>query len=411
MPSTIVRTKDRDISSSVPSIYQNLLQSNPYRGLTYTKSPWQNFLSKIGFRTQADAWQENMQVQANEYDAALLEKIQEEQYNDPSSQVARMKQAGLNPDIDPSSIDSGSASQLGDDPSTPMLSTDEEGVINTVANGCMSAISTALGLFSNIQGIQRNRLDNLSKEFSLFGDLTPNFLVPSPHPEGIENYDWKAASLDNAKKFAGNLPKKMQKRFIDYQEQFWNSAIGENESYEDFSKRISSRKGYEMNYQTLWSELPDVLSKITNPLAAAAEKIYKSGQTAQIKQNEAAEIGAAADIAGSQTEIAYQNELNGQVMAQAQNAENEAEANKNSTIAILQGAVNDIMKGLDSASQDGGLKGALAQVAKIGISGLYLWLSSQGAPSISRSESNHRSSWSKQGGFSEGSSSGFSIGF
>ena len=49
--------------------------------------------------SEADAWQENMSVQAAEYDAAIVQKAYDEQYNQPSEQVARMNAAGLNPDI------------------------------------------------------------------------------------------------------------------------------------------------------------------------------------------------------------------------------------------------------------------------------------------------------------------------
>ena len=415
MPSSIIRTKDKDISSEVPSVYANLMSSNPYRGLTYTKSPWQNFLSKLGFRTQADAWQENMQVQANEYDAAVMEKIQEEQYNDPSAQVARMKNANLNPDLDPSSIDSGSAAQLGEDPSTPMMSSDEEGVVMTVANVCMSAVSSAIGAVQSFQGVTRNALQNsmlrtdrdsqmLDFAGKSLGHIMPLAPLNSVDDDGVE-YDWRADVLEGAKLFARkNLSRKDRNRYLNAVQSLWQGPKGESLTYQEFINRIRTRKDYSIESQTFWDESASVLDAVTAPLARAAEQLYKSSQKAAIAENEAS-------LAGSQTEIAYQDELNGQVMAQAQNALNKSEAEKNDTVAILQGAVADIMRSLDEASNDSGLKGTLAQMAKLGISGLYLWLSSQGAPSISRSESTHSSSWDKQGGFVEGGSRSFSLGF
>lgn len=407
MPSQIITTPQSSVA--VPDAYNALLQSNPYRGLSYKKSPWQNFLSKLGFRTQADAWQENMQVQAQEFDSALQQKIYDEQYNEPDSQVQRMKAAGLNPDLDPSSIESSEASPMGEDPSTPMLSTGEEEIVSQVANGVAAAFSNAIGIFQGIQGVQRNRLDNLGAEFDLFGSLTPNFLPSSPNPDGIENFDWKAAALQNATQFAGNLPKKMQKRFIDYQERFWNSAIGESESYEDFKKRIASNKNYQMESRTFWSEIPSVLSDIFDPLADAAEKIYKKNQSAELKSLEASEMGSEASISGSQTEIAYQNELNGKLMAEAQNASNDAQANKDSTVSILQGTMREIVEKLKVNAEEGGIKGGLSSMALMGISGLYLWLSSVGMPSISRSQNSGM--WQTDKGFGRSSGNSFSLGW
>ena len=140
----------------LPYQYQSMLDANPYRGIEYTKSPWQKFLSWLGFRTEADAWKENMAVQANEYDAGIVQKAYDEDYNDAQSQVQRMKAAGLNPDLDPSSVSPGESASMGEDPSVPMQTTGEESQVYQFATGIMSIASTAIGLVGSIQGISRN---------------------------------------------------------------------------------------------------------------------------------------------------------------------------------------------------------------------------------------------------------------
>ena len=150
----------------MPVSYDDLKSSNPYRNQEYKESGWQKFLSSLGFRTQADAWKENMSVQAAEYDAALAQKQFDTEYNSPSEQAARMRAAGLNPDLDPSSIDSGSAAPMGEDPSTPMQSTGDEETLGRVANGIMSAFTSALGIVTTFQGIHRNHLENLLLGFN-----------------------------------------------------------------------------------------------------------------------------------------------------------------------------------------------------------------------------------------------------
>lgn len=402
-------------SPEIAQRYQALIDANPYRNVEYRMSPWQKMLSKLGFRTGADAWKENMTVQANEYDQAILQKAYDEDFNDAFSQAARMRAAGINPDLDPSSIDSGEAAPLGEDPSTPMQSTGEEGVVMQVANGVMSAVSTALGMVGSIQGIFKNRLQNNllglqtelqtitnEKEFASWASsYSPMMLPEAAHPQGIQNFDWKSVALENARKFAGeNLPKNLQSKFIDFQERYFDSAIGEGESYEAFKKRIQSTKGMYSEENTFYSELPSVMLPIYDELGAIAEQVYKIRQKSDIASSEAS-------IAGSQTEIAYQNELNGQLMAEAQNSENKVIKEENETLGVLREHVNNIVQHLKKVSEEGGIKGAFGSLALSVVAGLQLWLSTQGAPSISRSSGS--SSWNNGAG--SASHGSFSIGF
>lgn len=406
------------VAPEIGAKYQQLIDANPYRNVDYTMSPWQKLLSKLGFRTGADAWKENMTVQANEYDASILQKAYNENYESPTSQVQRMRAAGLNPDIDGgSSISSGEASPMPEDPSTPMMSQGEESVVMSVANGVMSSLSTALGLVQSGQGIFRNRLQNSilgieeEQNFNnLAGGMSLMMLPESVHPDGIQNYDWKQAAIANAEKYArAHLPKNMQDKFIAYQERYFNSAPGEGETMEAFKDRISSTKGMYLEENTFWSELSEVMNPIYNDLGDMAEKIYRQRQKADLKEAESIEIGSQASIAGSQTEIAYQNELDGKLMAEAQNAQNKAEAEHESTMAVLNENVNRIVQHLKEASKDGGIKGGFASFALMGITAIQLWISSVGMPSISRSVSSGGSSWSNKNGSASHQSESMSI--
>lgn len=411
--------KSASVAPEVGSVYQRLIDSNPYRNVDYRMSPWQKILSKLGFRTQADAWKENMTVQANEYDAAIMQKIYDEDYNDPTSQVARMRAAGLNPDLDPSTIDSGEAAAPGEDPSTPMQSTGQEEVILQVANGCMAAFSDALGMIQSFQGINRNSLQNsilATEDEQKFTDwasqMSLQMLPSSAHPDGIENFDWKAASIQNAEKWANtHLSGKKAQKFIDYQKRFFESAVGQGESQDAFTKRIQSMRSAEYENDYFFSEIPSVLSLITDPLASMAEKIYSQRQTADLQQGLADEAAGKSTVAGAQTEIAYQTNLDGVLMAEAQNAANAKQAADNEILSILHGTVGEIVTGLKKAREDGGIKGAFAGLALGGIAMLQIWLSGVGAPSISRSQSSGSSAWSKSGGSASHSSGSFSIGF
>lgn len=218
--------------------YQGLIDANPYRNAGYKVRPWQQFLSWLGFRTQADAWQENMAVQASEYDQAILQKQYDEEYNSPAEQMARMRTAGLNPDIDGgSSIDSGSAQSLGEDPSTPMQATGDEQTIMNFADTIMQIGSTALGLVGSVQGIARNRMENTllsTQNESAITDLATRmapFFVPQTDDPTQEGASWQTQALTNAQIFSRSMDKRTKKRFLDTIQSYWNGAYGEAKSY------------------------------------------------------------------------------------------------------------------------------------------------------------------------------------
>lgn len=375
-------------NSADPRLKQ-LYDANPYRNAEYTVSPWNQFLSWLGFRTSADAWRENMAIQASEYDSQVAQMDFQNDYNSPASQAERMSLAGMNPNLNGGqSLDSGNSQGMPEDTSLPMVSQGDDAQIGHVVNGCLSAFSTALGLVGSIQGINRNHLSNVMQGIqneSAFADfaqgLSGIFLPESPEPAGMVNgFDWKAQALKNAEKFSGKLPKSMQKKFIDFQSQYWDSAYGQSKSYDDFLNRVNSRRGYYLGSQTNYDEFDDVLKIITDPLAKAAEKIYSSSQKREIAENEAAEAGA-------QTEKEYQDTLDGALMGEAQNSENKVTKESNESIGVLRESLNEIIQGLEKASHKDGVVGSLASITLAIIAGLQMNFASGFHPSISRSQS------------------------
>lgn len=350
---------------SVPG-YQSLIDANPYTNAEYNPSPWKNFLNALGIRTQGDAWKENMAVQANEYNAAIMQKKYDEEYNLPVNQVARLRAAGLNPDINGGDgIESGSAAPLGEDPSTPMQSTGDEGYIMSFVNGVMSAFSSALGLVNGVQGVVRNRIQNsiltLQAETN-FSDAARNYaiqLLPNT-PDALfdENgdmvSDWRANALGSAQIFSKNLPKKMQKKFLNEIEQFWNTAPTTKEAYESWSGRVNARKDYFTGSQEFYSEVDEVLREISFPLAKMAEKIYSAEQRSELS-------GAAADTAESNLRAEIATNVDGLQAAETQNAQNRAAEGLSEIQETLRDTMNQIMKNLEHSSAEGGMKGTLSQ--------------------------------------------------
>lgn len=380
---------------SVPS--GGLYDNNPYRDQEYYESPWQGFLYNLGFRTQADAWRENMSVQAAEYDAAIAQKLRDEEYNSPLQQAARLRAAGINPDLEGgANVDPGSAAPMPEDPSTPMQSTGEEGSIMNFANGVLGCFTSALGIASSIQGVQRNRLQNnlLSLEnesnFSEFArKMFPFFLPESPETKTLEDgssQSWQYGALERAKLFAGNMPRSMQRKFLSSVQSFWNSAPGSAEAYKSWRDRVTNRKGYYNDSSYFYDESDQVLRVIADGLQSTNEDIYKLRQKAD-------KSAALADDAENKNREDYATELDGKLQGAAENAANDVSKQNNEMVGIMRQSLTKMIHNLDKLSKESGLKGGLATIAMSLLSMFQLYISTQGMPSISRS-----SSFSNKGG-------------
>lgn len=353
----------------------------------YRTSPWEQFLRSLGLRTGQDSWNENMQIQANEFQSALEQKQYDEQYNLPVNEVARMRAAGINPDLNGGdAISPGDAQPLGEDPSTPMHSGTDVGIISDFANGVLGAVSSAVGIVGSIQGITSTRLTNSLKAienesaFSEFArGLFPYFLPESPEPEVSEDgsaRSWQDLALGRAQIFAGKLPKSLQDKFISQVQGFWNSAPGSSEAYKEWRDRVSSRRDYFNDSSYFYDEQDSVMRIIADGLQDANERIYKLHQQAQ-------ESGESAVI--EQNNLARSNAA---------------------MVGILRSSLEGMIRKLDDASKQSGIKGGLASVAMALLSAFQLYVSSQGLPSISRSSS-FSNSYGKDSSHTE--SSGWSL--
>lgn len=388
----------RAYGTPVPNIdpaYQELLDANPYRNLTYRKSPWQGMLEALGFRTQADAWQENMAVQAAEYDAAIKQKAYDEEYNSALSQTERLRSAGLNPDLT-GGVDPGEAASLPQDPSTPMQSTgNEQGLGHAVgiAAQCLDMItgvfSSGFGLLDSAQGLVKNHLNNrllqfgTLEEFEKFAtDLAPQFLPEFPDDELIINpFDWKRSAIRNAEKFAGmRLKRRDRDRFIDSITRFYDSAPGTADAFKTWASGVKNRKEYALESQTNFSQVFDVLMKIYKPFGDAMSKNFGlsiSAETASLNES----------ISEDTDRKQYFDTLDSGLQAQVENTTNQAELASQQVVSGLNDAINKAFTSLRKTAAEGGWQGALAELGIAALAFGRLWLNSLGAPSFSRSTS------------------------
>lgn len=141
-----------DAPSGYGQEYDRLFQANPYRNLTYKKSFWQQLVSALGFRTDADRWLEDVQVNSAEYDAGIFSMMQQNDYNDPASQADRMRQAGMNPDL-LGIGDVAGASSPTEDPNGMSSNVGDE--FADFGNTIASVFSRAMAVFKDFKSIQQ----------------------------------------------------------------------------------------------------------------------------------------------------------------------------------------------------------------------------------------------------------------
>lgn len=345
---------------------QKLSSSNPYfnsaTGQDYHVSGWQQFLKTLGFRTGYDAWKENMGVQAAEYQAGLEQKAYDEEFNLPVNRVARLRAAGINPDLDGGKgFDSGSAAPMGEDPSTPMQSTGDEAQLQNFANGVLSVFTTGLGIVQSMQGITRNRIQNLllgTQTEQVFSDWTKgkslDFLPDKPDALVDENgsaISWQQQALQKAQIFAKkSLPKKMQQKFLDQVTAYWNGAPGTTEAYDKWREEQEARFKYGMSRGT-YGDLTedDVLYGMTKPLADLALRALKGNMTA--------------DAEHAENQATFEEQLDPALAATAQNSQNQATKATNDMNAMLRGTMVEILSFLKDASSGRGVGAGLAKIA------------------------------------------------
>lgn len=344
--------------------YQQLKASNPYRNQVYRVSPWQAALKSLGFRTEADAWQENMSVQAAEYDAAIQQQQHQEEYDSAASQAERMRLAGLNPDIDPSSVSPGESSGLPQDPSTPMQASGEEGVIHNFVSGIMSCFSTALGMVSSVQGIHKNALENSLLDLEgdqrvqdMVSKLAPTFLSPWSEGNDMSVQEHLDSAYERARLFSRkSVSRKFRSRFDAAVKNFYESAPGEAFAYNEWFKSLSSQKEFYHGKNYFYSPRPETMEKIYSILGSTEERLAIQRMKKEGSQN-------VKDIQQADYESSVIDGLNPALESSAKNESFKASKNRDEVTNTLRGSVNDILKALkNDNSEFAGFFGFLLRV-------------------------------------------------
>ena len=221
-----------DIAEKVKGTdYEQMFNSNPFRNYDYHETGLQKLLSFFGFRTGADKMREQMTLASNQYDANLLAKMQQDEFNSSVAQAERMKQAGQNPDLLGTSGVS-DASPMAEQ-SMPEIPEDFASNPASFASGILSLVMSGIGFakdfqtFQNLkQTVDSQNIRNAQSLFELSQSVALNASEGMPllhHFSDDPEDDEQSFSLikhnskllrDRGIEYMQHLPKRLRKRFF-----------------------------------------------------------------------------------------------------------------------------------------------------------------------------------------------------
>lgn len=126
--------------------FAKMYENNPALQYQYTPSFWDRLFRNTAFKTKEKAWIDEQRNNALNYGADLQELDRQQEYNNAVNQAQRERDAGLNPNLDPSSISPGEASE--NDNATLPEQTKRETDLETTRD-TLNVVTSALGFVNN----------------------------------------------------------------------------------------------------------------------------------------------------------------------------------------------------------------------------------------------------------------------
>lgn len=348
---------------SVPGIYQELFDNNPYRNLHYNKTPMQKLWSWLGFRTDADRFMEEAEMNALQTDFGIYQQMYQDEYNSELSKAQRMRAAGENPDL----LGTGSVSEASspmEDPQGMSPGISQEGVPGQIASMVIDAFNSAVGIATQFLQLDGLRADvegkNINNAENMMNVITQRVLGMTP-AEGFktdqEFSDWKRSTeaklrTNYGRAFFKGSGLRQWNRSID---DFIGGLPTSKEQYKEWRERLGDAKDYLRGREDHWSELIDVFKVVNEELIDMQTEITENS-----KVLEKTELDA--NIEKATNELQYQEDLQPGERARAENERNRRSAEGETFEGILNKHLTKLGQRLDNLSKQGGLKGLIGEV-------------------------------------------------
>lgn len=145
--------------------FAELAKNNPHLQYEYTPGFFDVLFRDSPFKTKEKAWIDKTRNDAQIYQAELENRDREEDYNNAINQAQRMRDAGMNPNLDPSSIDAGQASE------NDNVATKEDEMQQNDMETISTAVSTATSMLGTITNCFVSALSMISTKTTIFKNI------------------------------------------------------------------------------------------------------------------------------------------------------------------------------------------------------------------------------------------------
>ena len=382
--------------------YGALRSADPYGSFSYKIGPFEDFFRSLGFRTAYDKYAEQMALASKAYQADVSQKEYDEAYNSPVAQAARMRQAGLNPDlqgtsgVEAASVMSSEDNPLSDVPGPDFGSGDATRDPMAFANMIMSALTMSVGFAKDTASLQQlgiananGQIGNAENILKLAYDTILNF-TPSVREldmsDGNVVFDPTDLMPRVLSHYSGVMSKKQFKQFYSAVSNMISSLPVEKEQYKQWRERAEARKGYFIGTNTNYSESDELMLGIGHELGELGSEIEKMQYRNAKSEEELRSIEISNDKA-------YANSIDPKLRAESENSSYEYNTLQKEASSKVEASMNRIMDFLEQKANNGN---HLASIA-LAILGAFRLMSvsnvSLPSPSISSSRTNRGSSF------------------
>lgn len=357
--------------SGYGSEYDRLFQNNPYRNLQYHETFWQKIASALGFRTGADKFLESQQTNAAEYDAGIFSMMQQNEYNSPESQAARMREAGINPDLQGLGDNVSAASPI-EDPNGMVETSSMNEDIASFGSSIASVFTRALAMYKDFKGlgqlqnvIEAGNIENAKNFLSgiddyLIGKFSAfDFQSPDNFQEAVSNLNAKLTE-DRTLDWKMSIPymlgydKRQRNQFYDAYSSRLNSIVADKNLYQMFADRVSSmslaNKNRASGFYDDGTGLTASIDVLVSNLAELDREV--SSLTAKLSKKTTENAQVSADIEGARLD--YLDEMQGGVRsAQSELSDYDAKWYSNQFKIVADKARKKIMDELKAKADAG----------------------------------------------------------
>ena len=248
--------------------YSALEMGNPYAQSLRKKTWLDGLVSSLGLQSGYDKYELERKQNELNYQQSINQLMQTNAYNSPAEQAARMRDAGMNPDL----VDGVSDNTQSSEAVPPLAMSDMSDVVSKsnepvqkLGQNVLQALQMAFGLAESINGIEGMKLSNDGKDIS-------NLLSLFRGADEMEGKFTSPLSIDDdgnpiwsVQVFPYNLENPFRNNRYNKQWEFWRSRVRSglpyrNKRYNDISGTAKSwlpALGWSPMYD---SENPDFIS-------------------------------------------------------------------------------------------------------------------------------------------------------